>query len=238
VGLRRLRALLREFGPWSAQIEGRWAEGASHLFDQLGASRDRDVLQTTLLPALQAAGAPPLALPAAPGGAPSPQAACRAPEATRCAIELLAFVHGSETAETADDDRVLERAAVPLGRLHRQARRAGQAFAALSDDERHRARRRIKRLRYAAEAVSSLFPRADWLAYLQRLKVAQDALGHYQDWYLAQAQFDTPAPDDTGAWFARGWLAAQREALLAEAGAALVALGKRPRFLRQSNRPD
>jgi triphosphatase len=231
IGLRRLLALLREFGVWSEHTEARWVEGASHLFGQLGAARDRDALQAALLPALRAAGAPPLVLPEAAASGPSPQAACRSIDATRCAIELLAFAHGTPAPADAQAF-AFDRLASPLGRLHRQARRAGQAFATLSDDERHRARRRIKRLRYAAEAVASLLPRKAWRAYLARLKVAQDALGRYQDLCLAQALFDAPAPDAAGAWFARGWLAARRDALVADAGTALSAIGKRPHFMR------
>jgi hypothetical protein len=37
---------------------------------------------------------------------------------------------------------------------------------------------------------------------------------------------------EPGAWFAVGWLVARREACIAEAAAALRALGKTPRFLR------
>jgi inorganic triphosphatase YgiF len=231
VGLRRLLALLREFGHWSNAVDVGWRERAGFVFDQLGGTRDRDVLEAQLLPALRAAGAPPLRLPEATDTSPSPQAACRAPDATRCAIELLAFAHGAPAPDAPAGDATAL-AAERLARLHRQVRRAGRDFATLTDEERHRARRRIKRLRYAAEAVSSRWPRAAWVDYLDRLKAAQEALGQFQDLCVAQALFAAPAPADAGAWFARGWLAARREPLIAQAGAALAAIGKPPGFLR------
>jgi triphosphatase len=230
VGLRRVLTLLRVFGTWSGEIDGAWADRAGFVFDQLGGTRDRDVLEASLLPALRAAGAPTIELTDAMAP-PDPQAACRSADATRCAIELLAFAHGA-AAESTETLPLATAAADPLRRLHRQARRAGRDFATLADDERHRARRRIKRLRYAAEAVSSLFPRAAWAAYLDRLKAAQDALGAFQDLCVAQALFAEPAASDAGAWFARGYLAAQREPLIARAGEALRAIGKPPSFMR------
>jgi triphosphatase len=243
VGLRRLLAVLREYGAWSEAVDADWRERVAFVFDQLGGTRDRDVLEAELLPVLHAAGAPGLKLPEAEQVRRSPQAACRSRDATRCAIELLAFAHG-ESAPDAPQAPGVQRApdaphadmsvqaAERLTRLHRQARRAGRTFATLPDEERHRARRRVKRLRYAAEALASCWPRAAWAAYLARLKTAQDALGRFQDLCMAQALFAAPAPDDALAWFARGWLAARREPLIAEAGAALAAIGKAPSFLR------
>ena len=78
----------------------------------------------------------------------------------------------------------------------------------------HRARRRIKRLRYAIEFAAALFREKKVQAYLQRLKPAQDALGKYNDLVVAEQAFGQLLPAQPQAWFALGWLAAGRAPLL------------------------
>jgi inorganic triphosphatase YgiF len=228
VALRRLLSLWREFGAWGDGLDAHWAEAASSLFDLLGAARDRDVLEQLWLPRLREAGAPPIAL-APPADGPSPAEACRDPAASVAMLEWLHYAHGEPAAA---NGHALDPAYQRLGRLHRRLRRAGHAFASLAADERHRARRQLKRLRYCADALSSLFPKDDWANYLQRLKTAQEALGALQDWSVAHAHFATRPDADAGVWFARGWLAAQHAVCVDDAARSLVAIGKRPRFLR------
>jgi CHAD domain-containing protein len=203
----------------------------------LGSARDRDVLGAWVLPQLQAAGAPPFALDdASSSPAHSPGQVFRSVEATRCVLPLIVFAAGTGPPSTAHGAHpsvdVLALAGPRLARLHRRLRRAGKNFATIDDDARHRARKQLKRLRYCAESLSSLFPREAWQAYARRLKKAQDALGHVQDLALAQATFADLCTRDARAWFALGWIAARRPAALADAGRALRSLGKRPKFFR------
>jgi len=228
VALRRLLSLWREFGAWGGGIDAHWAEAASLLFDRLGAARDRDVLEALWLPRLRDAGAPAIEMDRVVD-VPSPGEACRDPAASVAMLDWLRYAHG---VPGTTGERALDLARQRLGRLHRRLRRAGRAFATLTDDDRHRARRQLKRLRYCADALSSLFPPYAWKNYLQRMKAAQEALGGLQDWSVAHAYFEARPNADAGAWFARGWLAAQRSACIDGAGLALAAIGKRPRFLR------
>jgi triphosphatase len=228
VALRRLRSLWREFDSVTDPIDTRWPEAAAALFDRLGGARDRDVLEALWLPRLREAGAPPIALDP-PADAPSPADACRDPAANLAMLEWLRY---AQDEPGATGDHKLDLARQRLGRLHRRLLLAGRAFATLSDDERHRARRQLKRLRYCTDALSSLLPPDAWQSYLLRLKAAQEALGRLQDWSVAQGYFEARPSADAGVWFARGWLAAQRAWRVEEAGRALAAIGKRPRFLR------
>jgi inorganic triphosphatase YgiF len=235
IGLRRLLSVLREFGAWSADVDAQWSVGASRLFKQLGGTRDRDVLDAWVLPQLQAAGAPPFAFDDRRTQS-APSDACRSIEATRCLLALLAFSAGTaEHASGHDTDEtaaVLALAGPRLARLHRRVRRAGKDFASIDDSARHRARKQLKRLRYCAESLSSLFPPDAWRVYARKLRKAQDALGRFQDLALAQGAFSTLLELDPQAWFALGWIAARRPAAVADAGRALRALGKTPKFLR------
>jgi inorganic triphosphatase YgiF len=228
VALRRMLSLWRVLGAVAGGVDPRRVEAASSLFDRLGAVRDRDVLEALWLPRLREAGAPPITLDP-PDEAASPAEVCRDPAVTLALLDCLRYAQGEPaTAGQGSVDLMRKR----LGRLHRRLRRAGEAFASLTDEERHRARRQLKRLRYCADTLSSLFPPADWASYLVCLKAAQEALGHLQDWAVAHAYFEARDPCDAGVWFARGWLAGQREPCIVEAGRALAAVGKTPRFLR------
>jgi inorganic triphosphatase YgiF len=221
--------VLREFGAWSDEVDARWLETAREVFGQLSATRDRDALSAWLWPALSEAGAPPLKLAHATATA-DPGMVFHGAATTQWLIELLAFAHGAPAAVDAAD--LLDLARPPLAKLHRQVHRAGQVFATIDDAARHRARKRLKRLRYTAEALSTLWPAKAWTAYAQRLRVAQDALGRFQDLTVAEVQLREAATQDPGAAFGLGWIAARREQFIAEAGQALAAIGKAPGFLR------
>ena len=64
VGLRRLRSALRTFRGWVEAPPVEIEQGARRLFGRLSGSRDRDVVREEIVPLLERAGAPSLALPA------------------------------------------------------------------------------------------------------------------------------------------------------------------------------
>ena len=68
--------------------------------------------------------------------------------------------------------------------------------------------------------------------YLARLRPAQDALGLFNDLTVAEALFRSRVVQDPRAWFALGWLAAQRQKLLADAAQALAELPRSVRIWR------
>jgi CHAD domain-containing protein len=68
-----------------------------------------------------------------------------------------------------------------LARRHRKVRQAGNDFAALSADERHRLRIALKKLRYAAEFFRSLYDDKAVRRTIQHVSVLQDTLGHFND---------------------------------------------------------
>lgn len=232
VGLRRALSVLREFGDWSPAVDAQWSVRLSSAFKALGETRDRDVLSGWLLPELQQAGGPALQVVAS---LPSndPGEALRAPEFTCSLLELLGFAHAGTVSGPAQpaSTGLLAQGGPILARLHRRLRRAGKVFAALDDAQRHRARRQLKRLRYCAESLSSLFPARAWQRYASRLSSAQEALGRFQDLSLAEAVLREQLEHEPGAWFARGWIAGRRPLAVAQAGAALSALGKLPKWL-------
>lgn len=241
VGLRRLRSALRVFGEGSDDVDATWQPALAELFAHLGSARDRDVLADTWLPALRAAGAPDLfdgsAAADETGGNDTVGEVLRAPACGLLLLDLMAFAHGAaQTAEAADQpsDRSLTERVRPLvERLHRQLGKDATEFLTCDDARRHRTRKRLKRLRYAVELVSSVCRGKAVKRYLARLRPAQDALGLYNDLTVAEALFKRRLEHDPRAWFALGWLAAQRQKLLADAAQALAELPRSARIWRR-----
>ena len=230
VALRRLRTALRLYGDWSPEADAQWAPALATLFAQLGALRDRDALEAGLLPALHAAGAPGVELPDEAAAADLAEI-LRGPACTRLWLALIAFASGTrkdDVLQPAGDARAL--AAARLKRLRRQLARDARAYAGLADEQRHRARRRLKRLRYGIEFTASLFREKKVEAYLAHLKPAQDALGEYNDLVVAEQVFARLVPAQPQAWFALGWLAARRAGLLQASQRRLQKWAQRPGF--------
>ncbi len=108
-----------------------------------------------------------------------------------------------------------------LQRWHRRVLRASKQYAELDDPARHALRKRVKRLRYAAEFAASLYKGKAVARYLKLLAPVQDSLGRYNDLCVGLETYRRAVGNDPRAWFAIGWLTARREVLLAESAAAL-----------------
>jgi inorganic triphosphatase YgiF len=220
VGLRRLRSVLQ--AGWPAEAAAELPAALATLFRQLGAARDQDAMAAWLGPALRAAGAPWEPTPQPPGAAPDVTALLRQPATQQLWLALLALGQAPGPA----DMPAAAALAAPLQRLQRQVRRDARRFADLDDAARHRLRRRIKRLRYLVALGAGLWPAKPTAALLQRLKQAQAPLGELNDTLVALAHCRAQAVHAPQAWFAVGWLAARREALLPGCAAALQRLAK------------
>lgn len=212
VGLRRLRSALRELASWAdidavaAEVE----EPLRALFTVLGEHRDRATLLPALREALESVDAP-----LAGWDAPLPDvgAAVREPALQVALLRLLALVQALSRGEDGGLKGARADAGERLRKLHRKTLRAGRHFAMLAPAERHRVRKRLKRLRYLGELVRPLFDGKDVDRYVASLKHLQDALGEYQDAAAGRRLFTQRAQEDARAWFAAGWLAAREERL-------------------------
>jgi triphosphatase len=275
VGLRRLRSLLRVYGPLAPPTEAGLAPGLGTLFGQLGAARDQDAMAEWLWPALRAVDAPWVpdggtgtgtgtgtdpAVATALGEGVDIGALLRAPATQRLWLSALAACQPPPQADVAlpatagaapavpqghlgqsDDsghrsrngEQLRDRIRAPLQRLLRQVKRDSAGFERLDDAARHRLRRRIKRLRYAADAAASLWPPKSVEQTMRALARAQEPLGAYNDTVVALALLRSLAAQDGRAWFAVGWLTARREALSAPCADALTRLSRLRGFWQQ-----
>ena len=250
VALRRLRTALRVFEAWSPSVDTAWHQSLADLFRDLGAARDRDVMIDTLLPALQAAGGPPLnthEITPDRAAEAKPMEVMRSLRSNLVLLALLRFTQSPSinSPGQADQAALVEhvdadlaaRAKPLIKQMYRQLRRDAKHFLALDDVAHHRTRRRLKRFRYVIEFLAPLFDGKKVKRYLARLRPAQDALGELNDLVVAEKFFrdtvDTvntvnTVNADSRAWFALGWISARRTELLSIAAHSLQALTAKP----------
>lgn len=221
VGIRRLRAALRAFAEWAPDVDANWEPTLAEIFRRLGAQRDLDVLQCAVFPAIAAAGGPAVQFTPTGGIEAAPQRVARDPRITSLLLSLQAFVwnHRGDPPAAASTDAAAtrERASADLRKMHIQLSRDAKRFARSDVERQHRARKRLKRLRYCAEFVASLFPRRKAQRFLDALRPAQEAIGQYTDLLVAEDHLLQEAVDDVGRWFALGWIAARRAPAITKA---------------------
>ncbi|WP_035691765.1 CYTH and CHAD domain-containing protein [Azospirillum halopraeferens] len=210
VALRRLRTALRLFGDVISSPETpRLRAEARWLADRLGPVRDRDVV-LAMLDALAADDPPPGlgALAAAVRAdrarpAAEARAAIGAPRAAALVLDLGAWLEegrwhaGADAAARDRRDRPMaEPAGAWLAARHARALRTGRPPAG---DGRERARRHLRRLRYAAEFFRGLYPAAAVRPLLDSLDALLDALDALHDIRLARDLLARIAASDTDA---------------------------------------
>ena len=240
IGIRRLRTALRALGELApAAFDAAWEPPLVEAFRALGALRDRVQVVQRMAPRLREAGAPAISLPA--DNAPSPPAgdAVRAPAFQAVLVALIGFTAAevpNVSEPSLNPKATLRLLRKRLQQLHSKTVRDGKRFEMLAAESQHRARKRLKRLRYLGEFVAPLFVDTGAKRYLARLGPAQDALGEFNDEAVACALYREAVERDAGAWFAVGWFSARRSAGARACRKALGGIAGGPRFWRQRKR--
>jgi len=245
VALRRLRAAFCLFRPLLSDGDRERFNGEMRwLLGELGPARDRDVLATELLAAIEPIG--DLATERAilgellREGRPALYERVRSALASRRAAELwldlaawfeLDRFRENATEPARFDEPLRPFAAERLQKRWRRVKKLGRDFDRLDAEDRHRLRIALKKLRYGAEFLGSLWPETE----VKKLTVAcadlQDRLGHLNDVavatrlareLLAGAGEDPRAPSAGLALGAViGWHARAGRRVLRQAGALL-----------------
>jgi inorganic triphosphatase YgiF len=230
VALRRLRTALRVLAPWGGQAEAAHALDAAWRgpFGALGAARDADILAQTLRPQLQAAGAPPHGWPAAVAAA-DPGETVRSRAFNTLLLRTLALALDPASLAAAEAPALPEAARQLLRPAWRKLMHDAEGYAQAAAAQQHRARRRLKRLRYTIDVLMPLFKRKPARRLNAALRRALDALGELNDLQVAEGLCRAQAAVDAPAWFAVGWLAARRERALDAAVHRLSQLAQAPR---------
>jgi len=238
VGIRRLRTVLRELDALApGAFDTAWEAPLVEVFRRLGELRDRDQAVQTIGAELLEAGAPPVDAPAQVTTA-SPLEIVSSPAFQGTLIALMGFTASPADSEAPDMARSPLGARDTRSYLHQRLRTLrkkvhedADKFEALSIDDQHSVRKRLKRLRFLAEFAAPAIQReaGDFLGSLQP---ALSALGRLNDEYVASTLYREMADKDPKAWFGVGWLAASREASVKATKKALAKMQRAPRMRR------
>ena len=218
VGLRRLRTAVRELDAVAGGSKPVWEVVIATLFGQLGDYRDRSIVADSMGHELAAAGSPEPVLRPVAADIPDPVALLRGGGVQMALLEVVAeSMPPSARADAASVDSAANAGhdaqgalAARLDKLHGALEKAAQRFQHIDDNERHRVRKRLKRLRYLAELVGPLYAPRSVERYLAKLRPVQDALGVYIDLIVGiELARENVAAGDARAWFNVGWLSAQ-----------------------------
>ena len=256
VALRRLNSGIRLFADFTEtpethalREEVRWLQGF------LGPARDAEVFVSDILDPLTAEmgdqpGYQALVQDFAERRAVTLKAAQEAlaqPRFTQLALALGAWVEGGDW--QGEDEAVRDRLATPariyaaavLDRLDRRVRRTLRQLGELDAEGRHRARIRVKRLRYAIEFFAGLFPDRKARRIVATLGRLQDRLGQLNDIAVAARLLREHAEkcgDPVRLWAAgqiAGWHSGRIGDLLAAAEDGRQALARQTRFWRDTD---
>ncbi|HUL95638.1 MAG TPA: CHAD domain-containing protein [Usitatibacter sp.] len=219
VAMRRMRSALRMFRREIGLTRAKaWRGTFGETSRALGHSRDWDVFALHTLPAaLEAYGDAALAASlrrkVARRRRHERQAAREALRSPNHAVAVLELSQWLAHADPGEDPPSLEALVDFAARVIRKRRKdllAGALMlATLTVEEQHRVRIDAKRLRYALDALGSLFKPEPLETFSSTVEALQDALGDCNDAATATrllAQLDAPQPFVD---FARGWFGAR-----------------------------
>jgi inorganic triphosphatase YgiF len=231
VGIRRLRSAFDLFAPWisvaaNLQDELKWLAG------ELGHARDWYVLEHTTLPAAFAqasADVEPHRLQHAVSHRAT-LARKRAAHAVatlryaRLVLELACWHSQAAWRDVPQRQRVRHALRTPM-RQHADAllhdayqrfMKRARHLPSLDGTQRHRARKAAKKLRYAGDFLSALYPKRQLRPFAAALGELQDGLGWRNDAVAAEPLLNklstTHADAAAGAAYVRGFLAARLSA--------------------------
>jgi inorganic triphosphatase YgiF len=243
VGLRRLRSAFSVFATVLASPEiARLEEQARAIGREVGRLRDLDVVANDIVrreaeahrdePAL-AVLAPAVGERAAAMRGEVRKLLAGAP-AHSLLIDLARFTETrgwlvpedfGQTARLAEP--VTQLAVAALDKRWRKLGKQARGLDTLAEDERHELRKQLKKLRYAADFLSPLFPPRRVEPFLKRLRRLQTVFGELNDAAMVKAMFNGPdsrATADPRTQRAIGWVlgASQTRAEIGWAGVKAV----------------
>ena len=108
-----------------------------------------------------------------------------------------------------------------LNKIHKDTRKIAQHFMSIPDEDRHKLRKKLKRLRYSLEFFKDLCDRSKYKSYLKKLERVSDCLGNYNDICVALDKVDILVEKEANVLFAQGWLRAEQTRVRQESAQAL-----------------
>lgn len=240
VGIRRLRTCWKLFGA-TANPPAPVVDALKEYFRQLGQARDHDVIQTELLPRLMHAGMPPDTTQDEPSIPETPAVRvglAASPEYQLALLNLLEHLvlYGDALQSAGTGKPAGPLLSKRLNSWLEAIRRNTPSFLESSWDERHRMRKRVKRLRYGMEFSHGVLDTTRLTPLRNALVSAQKTLGQLNDLYVAAQYYRGAGAKHPSAMFALGWLAATQDHEAQASALALNKLSKAGRFHSAKNK--
>jgi triphosphatase len=225
VAIRRLRSAIKTFSSWSLHIDPTWQIQLTDLFRQLGSARDLDVLREELLPQLEAAGAPKFKI--TESQTSDTQKLTKLFRSFNFNYLILSLIQFIEQESNEKNHTKVHKAALKkISKLHHKIQTDAENYLNLDIEARHKTRKNLKRLRYSLEFVSSLCEEKSVKKYLKAIKPAQESLGLYNDFIVAEDILKKLVKTEPQVWFALGWIAAEKYRLLQQSQQDLLNFSK------------
>ena len=213
VAIRRLRSALKTFANWSQHIDLCWETELTNLFRSLGRSRDLSMIHDEILPKLEMLNAPKIQLEIDSLDENNKISSLfKSLNFESLVLSLIQFIYQNTNEQSSKS--VKKTIHKNLDKLHQSIKLDAENFLSLEIEARHRTRKRLKRLRYSLEFISSLYDEHTVKGYIKRLKPAQESLGKYNDFIVAENRLKPYVPAQPEVWFTLGWIAAEKQHLL------------------------
>lgn len=218
VALRRLRSLRSLYKPWVSKhpLDHELQTGLRDFSRELGRRRDQDVWLGELKQRIAAA---------APTSAPllveqedvgdDPRVVSTSLPAQRLLLLLLA--HRLTLSVTGPPDPIRKMLRRRLASWARALNQQAEVGAKLTPKSMHELRKRIKRLKYGLELSGPVLGSEKNRRYVRRLARAQQSLGQWCDFEMANGRISQAYRDRPSRRFAKGWVGVRMAA--ARAGA-------------------
>jgi CHAD domain-containing protein len=178
------------------------------IFTELGNYRDLNFLDEKLAPSLQAVQAPVMHL-STVADLPHPKILLRQQKFQLFLISTLMLVVSLERLDS--NIKLLKPLILQeLDKIHKDTHKVAKKFMEIEDEERHKLRKKLKRLRYSLEFFKDLCDSSRYKSYLKKLEKVADFLGQYNDICVALDRVEVLIQKDANILFAQGWLKAEQ----------------------------
>lgn len=211
VGIRRLRSCLKLFNGWLPTLPDTSLKVLRAAFDQLGLTRDGDVVALVVHPQLKLAGLPDLRMPRQSARGPKPSVVAANPELQTALIDLMGHLVqlGDQWQSNSTESPAEPVKPLLIKRLNDWLKKIGKKGSKFNDlpiDAQHDLRKEVKSLRYCLDFSNDLLAKSNVGGLRKVLELVQEELGDLNDLYTAEMFYEPMTEKQPQAWFAIGWL--------------------------------
>lgn len=208
VGLRRLKTAMKSLSLIQIFFTENDLKELETVFAQLGSYRDLNFLDEKLRPALAAVNAPQMNL-VSVKDLPHPQQFLKQKSFQLFCLSIIGL-----SLALAKIDPSIQRlkplALKDLDKVQKDTKKLALNFMSIQDEQRHKLRKRLKRLRYSLEFFKDFCDQKRYKIYLKSLGKVSEALGNYNDICVAIEKSEQHLLVDSNILFAMGWLRAEQ----------------------------